>query len=125
MTATRSLIPLALLLIAIAAGLMLVTLTMPAVIPNALPGHAEHDEAAVIRACAKDPANLMQVWLNSSGDRLNCLIRLPDGRIGTEVIQFSCRKLQWLEISSYIIGQGDLAAAVGVLRAKACTQVFP
>ena len=122
MTATRSLIPIALILIA---GLLLITLTIPQVIPNAIPGHAEHDEAAVIRQCAQDPANLLQVWINSSGERLNCLIRLPDGRIGTETIQYSCRKLQWLEVTSYIIGQGELAEAVGVLRAKACTQVYP
>jgi hypothetical protein len=123
MTATRNLIPLALLLIAIAAGLMFVTLTMPAVIPNALPGHAEHDEAAVIRACAKDPANLMQVWINSSGERLNCLVQTPGG-LSNYVVQFSCKRLQWIEITAYLFNKPELGDAVRTLTEKGCSRVW-
>src|SRR5512146_2049149 len=82
-----------------------------------------HAEAEAIRQCFRDNG-VIQIWSNSSGERLNCLVQLPDGRIGDRVIQF-CKKSGWIEITSYIIGDGSLAETIRVLRAKACQQVYP
>src|SRR5512146_1600314 len=67
---------------------------------HALTAHLEGPE---ISQCASDPANWLQVWLNSSGDRYNCLVRLGDGRIGDAVRQFSCRRDVWIEVSNYTL----------------------
>ena len=82
-----------------------------------------HAEASEIQQCLK-PENIEQVWINSSGDRLNCLVRTSQG-IGDAVIQWSRRQLCWLGITAYKIGGGDLSVAEEILRAKACTQVWP
>lgn len=104
------------------AGLMLVGLAIP---PATATVHSGlHEEYDLIRSCAADPANLAQVWLNSSGERLNCLVNLPDGKIGNLVLQW-CKKSGWIEITAYLIGDGTLKQAVQVLRAKACQQVYP
>lgn len=105
--------------------LILVGITM-IIPPVVLSIHASlHTEADQIRACFQNPDNLLQVWLNKSGERLNCLVQLPDGKVGNHVIQWSCRQAQFLEITSYILGEGDLSTAIRILREKACTQVFP
>jgi hypothetical protein len=83
-----------------------------------------HTEADQIRQCAEDPTNLNQVWLNSSGERLNCIIDLSGNKVGDYVIQF-CRRSGWIEVTAYIIGDGSLARAISVLRAKGCQQVYP
>lgn len=104
-------------------ALVLITLAIPVAYQCA---HAAlHDEASTIRACAEDPANLQRVFLNSSGERLNCLVQLPDGRTGDHVIQWSCRQLRWLEITNYVISDGSLGEAIRTLLNKGCTQVYP
>jgi hypothetical protein len=102
-------------------GLMLVALTIPAVTTST---HAAlHTEADMIRQCFRD-GRIQQIWINSSGERLNCLVDLGDGRVGNEVLQF-CRRAGWIEITSYIIGDATLAEAVRVLKAKGCQLIYP
>jgi len=87
--------------------------------------HAEiHTEADKIRECFQDPANIKQIWLNSSGERLNCLVDIGNGKVGDLVLQW-CKRAGWMEITSYVIGDGTLTEAIRVLRAKICTQVYP
>ena len=121
MTAARVLFPLMLIILA---GLMFVTLTMPRAIPNALPGHMEHSEALMIRECAQEPSNLLEIWVNSSGERLNCLIMTPEG-VADYILQFSCRRMVWLEISAFVFKQPTLGEVIRVLRAKGCEPVWP
>lgn len=82
-----------------------------------------HPEGAEISKCAENPGNWIQVWLNSSGQRYNCLVELSDGRIGNAVRQFSCRRDVWIEINNYIIGGGTLEETIGVLLAKGCDRI--
>jgi hypothetical protein len=82
-----------------------------------------HAEAAQIRQCARDPLNLLQIWLNHSGERLNCLIDLGGGKVGDYVLQPCKRGV--LEVTAYIIGAGSLREAVEVLIAKGCARVYP
>jgi hypothetical protein len=85
-----------------------------------------HEEASMIRQCAEAPENLMQVWLNSSGQRLNCLIDLGGGIVGDLVMQWCKRNGgEWMEITAYIIGDGSLIEAIRTMKAKACTKVYP
>lgn len=120
MTAARVLFP---MLLIILAGLMFVTLTMPRAIPNALPGHMEHSEALMIRECAQEPKNLLQIWVNSSGERLNCLIMTPEG-VAAYIIQWSCRRAAWIEISAYMFKHPTVAEAVRIMREKGCQRVY-
>lgn len=83
-----------------------------------------HDEAAEVQQCFEQ-GNIQQVWINSSGERLNCLVQLPDGRTGDAVIQYSCRQAKWLGIVAYVIGDGQIKTAMDILKAKACVAVFP
>ena len=99
----------------------LVGLAIPLVMTTAHAGN--HEEAGMIRECAKNPANLLQIWINKSGERLNCLVQLPDGRVGDHVIQ-GCRR-GWLEVTNYIIAGGSLEEAIAILTAKACVKVYP
>lgn len=109
-------------MLVILSGLLLVGLCIPRAVQSA---HAAlHAEYETIRACAADPANLSQVWLNSSGERLNCLVQLPDGTLGNYVLQF-CKNSGWMEITAYLIGDGSLKQAISILKAKACQQVYP
>jgi hypothetical protein len=103
--------------------IVLAALTLPAVLPKLYPTHPDHAESEAIRACAKDPANLMQIWVNASGERLNCLVKLPGDMVGDLVVQ-TCNRLAWVEITSYILGDGTLTEAVRVLRAKMCQRVY-
>jgi hypothetical protein len=99
----------------------LALLAIPALI---LSTHAAlHDETALIRQCAQDPKNLLQVWINSTGQRLNCIVRLPDGRVGDQVIQ-NCKR-GVMEITDYILGGGSLDEAIIILTAKNCVRVWP
>jgi hypothetical protein len=82
-----------------------------------------HEEASEITQCLK-PENILQVWINSSGERLNCLVGLPDGTVGDAVLQYSCRRMIWIGVVAYQIGDGSLKQAMDVLRAKACTRVY-
>jgi len=103
------------------AGLLLFGLSIPGVIAST---HASaHSEADMIRQCFQD-GHIQQIWLNSSGERLNCLVELPDGRTGNEVIQW-CKRSGWIEVTAYFLGDGSLLQAVQVLKAKACLQVYP
>ncbi len=120
MTAARLFIPLVLITLA---GLALVTLTMPRVIPNALPGHLEHSEALMIRECAKEPSNILQVWANSSAERLNCLIMTPEG-VADYVIAWSCKRAQFIEITAYLFKQPTIGEAVRIMRQKGCSRVY-
>lgn len=110
--------------IALTGIIILVALAIPAYKASEHMLNSHPDESAIIRQCAGNPDNLVQVWLNSSGQRINCLIKLPDGRLGNLVVQWSCRKLQWAGIAAYIIGDGKLKSAIDVMKAKACTQVW-
>ncbi len=81
-----------------------------------------HDEAAIIRQCYAD-GKINQIWINSSGERFNCLVDMPDGRIGDQVQQW-CKRSGWIIVTSYVIGDGTLAEAVRVLKEKACARVY-
>lgn len=110
-----------LLALAVIAGAFVVALAIPQVINSAHAGL--HSEAEIIRQCAADPANLQQIWLNRSGERLNCVIRLPDGRVADYVLQPCKRGV--LEITAYIAGNGSLTELVSILASKGCTMVWP
>jgi hypothetical protein len=105
--------------------LLVVVLAATLAIPQAVVRtHATlHSEASYVRQCAAAPENLLQVWLNSSGDRLNCIIDLGSGAVGDLVLQW-CKKSGWNEITAYVIGDGSLAEAIRTLRNKACTRVW-
>lgn len=82
-----------------------------------------HPESDEVKQCLAK-GNIEQVWINSSGERLNCLVNTSKG-IGDAVIQWSKRAGCWLGITAYQIGGGDLASAEGILKAKSCQQVWP
>ena len=82
-----------------------------------------HAEAAKIIQCL-EPKNIRQVWINSSGERLNCLVDTGDGKIGDAVIQWSCKRAKWIGITAYQVGDGELGQAMDVLLAKACSMVW-
>jgi hypothetical protein len=101
--------------------LLLVAITLPVAAASL---HASaHAEADQIRQCYGD-GRLNQVWINSSGERFNCIVNLPDGRVGDRVMQW-CKSSGWVEITAYLIGDGTLAEAVRVLKAKMCTKIYP
>ena len=111
------------------AGCIMVLAVLLALASLALPkvkwtAHAKaHDEFSQIEQCF-DPGNVLQIWINSSGERHNCLIKLPDGKVGDAVIQWSCRQLQWIGVTAYFIGDAQLSTAIDVLRAKACIRIY-
>jgi hypothetical protein len=101
--------------------LALITVALPAVTERA---HASlHTEADQIRQCYRN-GSINQIWVNSSGERMNCIVDLPDGRVGDLVTQF-CKRAGWVEVTAYILGDGSLAEAVRVMTAKNCTKIYP
>lgn len=115
---SRGFNPLPLFLIGII--MLLVSVVIPQVIESQ---HAAlHEEASMIRQCFMD-GKINQVWINSSLERLNCLVDLPDGTVGDRVLQWSCKRLAWIEITAYQLGDGTLGDAVRILKAKGCMRV--
>lgn len=103
----------------------LALLALPPVIGRT---HAEaHEEANLIRECYNN-GNLLQRWVRidpAAGlQRDHCLVQLPDGKVGDRIVQF-CKNVGWLEITAFVIGDGELKTAIDYLKSKACTQVFP
>jgi hypothetical protein len=106
--------------------LLAVVLAATLAIPQAVEStHASlHSEANYIRQCASSPENLLQVWVNQPGSRVNCLIDLGNGVVGNYILQW-CEKSRWVEITAFIIGDGELREAINYLQKRACTQVWP
>jgi hypothetical protein len=86
-----------------------------------LSDHADkHPEADNIRKCK----NIIEIWLNSSCERLNVIKEMDNGDIADHVVQPCKRGL--LEVTAYIIATGgDIKGARAILKAKGCFPVWP
>ena len=103
--------------------LLLVAVTIPQVIPNALPGHAEHSEAQEIRNCG----NVAAIYINKTCQRFTIVKELEQGRYGGQVVQPCKRGI--LEVTVYLFASAgkplDLKMIDVILKAKGCIQVTP
>ena len=98
-----------------------VTVALPEIIPNAIPGHPEHSEAQEIRDCK----NVAEIWLNKTCQRFTIVKELEQGRYGGQVVQPCKRGL--LEVTAYIFASAgkplDLKMVERILMAKGCSPV--
>lgn len=90
--------------------------------------HADlHAEADMIRRCYQNENNwqarLTFFDLPAGLQRDHILCQLPDGRVGDRVTQW-CKRSGWLEITAFVIGDGQLATAIRTLRSMGCELVW-
>lgn len=102
-----------------------VSIIAPAIPQLQLSPHAEkHSEVTVIR----NICSYQKVYINKSLERLSLIKKLPDNTCAVHVIQYSCRKNIWLEITAYVfnwMGKSDLDTLDKVMKSKGCIQIFP
>lgn len=75
-------------------------------------------DAELVRRCV-EKGPILQIWQKANGsDRYHCLVRLPDGRIGDQLVQLS-EDGRWHEITAFRRAEATLQQVEETLRREA------
>lgn len=81
------------------------------------------DYAPQLRKC-----NIIEIWIDPTGETFHCIRQLPDGRAGDQIVQGDPQpsgNCLWWEITCFLKNGGDLEKINKNLKNKGLEQVAP